>query len=75
MKKVLLIGELNQTVSTVNKHLQTKFQTQMCMDTLEMVKGMIKVFEPELAIICLVGVGTLDRKVLDYFEARRKASS
>lgn len=72
MKKVLLIGELNQTVSTVNKHLQTKFQIQMCMDTLEMVKGMIKVFEPELAIICLVGVGTLDRKVLDYFEARRR---
>ena len=71
MKKVLLIGELNQTVSTVNNYLQTKFQTQMCMDTLEMVKGMIKVYEPEMAVICLVGVGELDHKILDFFENRR----
>ena len=72
MKKVLLIGELNQTVSTVNNFLQTKFQTQMCMDSLEMVRGMIKVYEPQMAVICLVGVGELDHKILDFFENRRR---
>lgn len=72
MKKVLLIGELNQTVSTVNNFLQNKFQTQMCMDSLEMVKGMIRVYEPEMAVICLVGVGELDNKILDYFAHRRR---
>lgn len=71
MKKILLIGELNQTVSTINDYLQTKFQTQLCMDSLEMVKGMVKVFEPEMAVICLVGVGELDHKILDFFENRR----
>ena len=71
MKKVLLIGELNQTVSTVNNYLQTKFQTQMCMDSLEMVRGMVKVYEPEMAVVCLVGVGELDHKILDFFENRR----
>lgn len=71
MKKVLLIGELNQTVSTINDYLQTKFQTQLCMDSLEMVKGMVKVFGPEMAVICLVGVGELDHKILDFFENRR----
>ena len=71
MKKVILIGELNQTVSTINNYLQTKFQTQLCMDSLEMVKGMVKVFEPEMAVICLVGVGELDHKILDFFENRR----
>ena len=72
MKKVLLIGELNQTVSTVNKNLQTKFQTQLCVDNPEMVKGMAKVYDPDMVIICLVGVGELDHKVLDYFANRRR---
>ena len=72
MKKVLLIGELNQTVSTVNKNLQTKFQTQLCVDNLELVKGMAKVYDPDLVVICMVGVGELDNKVLDYFADRRR---
>ena len=72
MKRVLLIGELNQTVSTINRYLETKFQAQMCMDNLELVKGMIKVFEPDMAIVCLVGVGKLDKRILDYFETRRR---
>ena len=72
MKKVLLVGELNQTVSTIHKYLQAEYQTQICMDNLEMVKGMIKVFEPEMAVICLVGVGELDKRILDHFEARRR---
>ena len=72
MKRVLLIGELNQTVSTINRYLETKFQSQMCMDSLELVKGMAKVFEPDMAVICLVGVGELDQRILDYFETRRR---
>ena len=39
MKKVLLIGELNQTVNMVNKNLQAKFQMQLCVDNLELVKA------------------------------------
>ena len=72
MKRVLLIGELNQTISTINRYLETKFQAQMCMDNLELVKGMVKVFEPDMAIVCLVGVGELDKRILDYFETRRR---
>lgn len=71
MKKVLLIGELNQTVSMVNNYLQTTFKTQLCMDSLEMIKGMVKVYEPEMAVICMVGVGELDHKILDFFGNRR----
>ena len=66
MKKVLLIGELNQTVSSVNKHLSTRFKMQLCTDKLELVKGMAKVFEPEMVVICLVGVGGLDKKILEF---------
>lgn len=68
MKKVLLVGELNQTVSSVNKHLSTKFQTQICKDTIDFVKGMIKVFDPDLILICLVGMGELDTNILELFK-------
>lgn len=71
MKKILLIGDLNQTVSKVNNYLQTKFQTQLCVDSLEMVRGMVRVYEPEMAVVCLVGVGELDYKILDFFANRR----
>lgn len=70
MKKILLIGELNQTVSSVNAHLATRFQTQICMDSLDLVKGMAKVFEPDMAVICLVGTGELDKRILDFFSAQ-----
>lgn len=70
MKKVLLVGELNQTVSSVNKYLSTKFQTQICKDMLDLVKGMIKVFDPDLVLICLVGIGELDNKIMDLFKEK-----
>ena len=67
MKKILLIGELNKTVSGVNKHLATRFQTQVCVGNLEMVKGMVKIFGPDMVVACLVGIGELDKRILDYF--------
>ncbi len=70
MKKVLLIGELNQTLSNVNKCLVTQFQTQVCMDTLDLVKGMAKIFEPDFVIISLVGINELDKKILTFLESQ-----
>ncbi|MBO5302587.1 MAG: response regulator transcription factor [Lachnospiraceae bacterium] len=67
MKKILLIGELNQTLSSVNRHLSMKFQTQVCVDSFELVKGMTKVFEPEMVVVCLVGVNDLNNKILEFF--------
>ena len=72
MKRVLLVGELNKTVSNLNRYLLNKFSTQMCTDSLELIKGMVKVSEPDLIIICLVGVGRLDNKILDYFRNMEK---
>ena len=67
MKKILVVGELNQTVSNINRSLITKFETQLCMDSYERVKAMTKVFSPDMAIICMAGVGELDDRILDFF--------
>lgn len=69
MKKILLIGELNQTVGNLNKYLAGRFDTQVCSDSLELVKGMTKVSTPELVVVCLVGVGGLDNRILDFFQS------
>lgn len=67
MKKVLLIGELNQTVSNLNEYLLDQYHTQICADNLDLVKGMVKVTNPNLAIICLFGLENLDTRILNYF--------
>ena len=68
MKKILLVGELNQIMGSLNQHLSTRFQTQMCMNNLEMVKTMDKVFKPDMVVGCLIGIGELDNRILDFFQ-------
>lgn len=68
MKNVLIIGDLNQTVSSINKQLSSRFQTQICKDDAEMVLGMMKVLDPELVLISMVGIGTLDNRILDTLQ-------
>ena len=68
MKKVLLIGELNQTVSNLNNYLLDYYHTQVCADNTEIVKGMVKVSKPDIIVICLVGVGEVDKRMLDFFQ-------
>lgn len=70
MKNVLLIGELNQTVSNLNKYLTGSFRTQVCADSLELITGMEKVFKPDLVVVCLMGIGELDSKILDFFREK-----
>ena len=66
MKKILIVGELNQIMGSLNKHLSTKFQTQMCVDNLEMVKSMRKVFMPDMVLMSLVGGNEMDNRIVDY---------
>lgn len=73
MRKILLIGELNQTVSSVNKHLSTRFQTQICKDDDDTVRGMLKVFEPELIVICMMGIGELNCNIFPLFKEEEKS--
>lgn len=72
MKKVLLVGELNMTVSSINQYLYTRFQTQICTGNYEIVKGMEKVFKPDLVLICLVGSEKMDERILTFFSEKKR---
>lgn len=74
MKKILIIGQFNEVMESLNKHISTKFTTQMCMDNLEMVKAMKKVFKQDLILISLVGVGKVDPEIMDFIRDKKSVT-
>ena len=60
MKKILLIGKLNEVLKNVDKTLSKHFHVQICDLRRDTVDGMLKVVEPSLVIISLVGADTPD---------------
>ena len=67
MKKILLVGELNQFMGSLNDYLSEKYRVQMCVENQDLVKGMTKLFKPDLVIFSLIGVGEMDRKISHFF--------
>lgn len=73
MKKILIIGQFNEVMESLNKHISTKFTTQMCMANLDMVKAMKKVFKQDLILISLVGIEEFDTAILDFLREKSSA--
>ena len=67
MKNLLLVGELNQTVGSLNRFLGESFRTQLCTAAYDLVKGMVKVATPDIVVICLSIEEDLDVNILEYF--------
>ncbi len=63
MRKVLLLGKLNEVIKDIDQALSTMFHVQICELRSEVVDGMLKVVEPELVVISLVGADTFDATV------------
>lgn len=68
MKKILIVGELNHLVGSLNQHLSSGFLTQMCVDNVEIIKSMVRIYRPDMVLICLKGVGELDERILELFD-------
>lgn len=56
MKRVMLIGRFNTIFHDINNELNQHFNVQVCVDNLEMVKGMLKLNSPDLVILSLIGM-------------------
>ena len=68
MKKVLLIGKLDNTITELNEGLSKRFQVQLCGDSTELLQGMLKIVKPDLAIINLVEMETIGDDMLSLIE-------
>ncbi len=60
MKRILLLGKLNEIVKDIDSTLSEHFHMQICELRSDILEGMIKVIEPELVIISLVGAHDYD---------------
>ncbi len=56
MKTIMIIGKMNEMLKDLNSYLKHYFRVQICSDNVSMAVGMIKVTEPDLILISLVGL-------------------
>ncbi len=63
MKKILIIGKLNSMLKDIGDHLHRYFSVQYCSENTNQALGMIKVVEPSLVIISLVGLFDMDKNL------------
>lgn len=73
MKKVLLIGKMNEITQNIYSFLTGEYSVQLSVDSVESVKGMLKVSRPDLIIISLVGIDEGHSKL--FHEVERQCSN
>ena len=68
MKTVLVIGRMDQLMKELNDFLKKYFRVQICADNLDSASGVMKVVEPDLVLISLVGFTKDEKKLFDTIE-------
>lgn len=63
MKKILLIGKLNTVVNETNRFLSQYFHVQLCSENAEVLEGMLKIVNPDLVVISLIGAYDVDTSI------------
>ena len=63
MNKILIIGKLNSLLKDLGEYLQHYFRVQYSVENTNQALGMIKVFEPSIVIISLVGIYDIDKEL------------
>lgn len=63
MKKILLAGKLNSVVNEINKYLSGFFHVQLCSENAGVLEGMLKIVNPDLVLISLIGAYDIDTSI------------
>ncbi len=72
MKKILLIGKFNSLTEDTNSFLGQYFTLQLCSESTDAIKGMLKMCSPDLVLISLVGLTEDFSQIFQELEARYK---
>lgn len=65
MAKIIFIGKFNTLFEEISDYLEKYFNVQVCVDNLYMLQSMLKLSQPELFIINMVGIGDHKSKILN----------
>lgn len=67
MKKILLIGDFSRVFQALNDCLKEDFTVQLCGNSKEQIKDMIKIIRPDMAVVGLSGTEAVDEQVFAFF--------
>lgn len=65
MKKILFIGKFNTVFQDISSYFEQMFNVQICVDNIDMVKGMLKLNNPDLVVISLIGMNMDSEKIFN----------
>ncbi|MBO4982032.1 MAG: response regulator [Lachnospiraceae bacterium] len=68
MKKIVLIGTLNEIVRSLNECLMEEFRVQLCAPQPEHIQGMVKIVKPDMIVFCGIGTGDSDTAILSRLQ-------
>ena len=66
MEKILLVGKYCEDVKKLNKDLSEFYNVQLCVDSLEMLGGVLKIIKPNLVLVYIKDSEAIDSEILDY---------
>lgn len=69
LKKILFVGKFNVIFQDINNYFENLFSVQLCVDNAEMVKSMMKVKQPELVVVSLIGISSDAEKLFTELQA------
>lgn len=70
MKKILLIGELNETLHSLNECMSDSFKVQMCSVNEKDIKDMIRIIRPVILVINVYDVSDNTTMVFDMLKKK-----
>lgn len=70
MTKILLIGKMNDVSQDIHGYLSSWYNTQLCIDKVKSVKGMIEINHPQVIIINLMGFTENHLEIFDEVEKK-----
>lgn len=63
MKKILLVGKFNTVMKQTNTFLSQFFHVQLCSENTDVLDGMLKIVNPDLVLISLIGTYNIDTSI------------
>ena len=72
MKRILLVGKMNEVVKDVNGFLSQRFHVQVCSENTSVVFGMLDIVKPDIVIISLVGAMDIDPLIFNKLKTEHE---
>lgn len=72
MKKILYVGKFNSIFKEDDKFLSDLYTVQICVDRVQMVKGMLTLKHPDLVMVSLVGISEDAGKIFEELRYNHK---